>query len=67
METYITFNEKGAVTISFELWKALLKSARTTQKGRRGLSSRKIRVQKKIVSKELGLAILRGKHTNEKK
>jgi len=60
MESFITFDENGRAAISFELWKALLRSARTSQKGRRGLSSRKIRVQKKIVTKELEISILKG-------
>ena len=65
MESFITFDENGRATISFELWKALLRSARTSQKGRRGLSSRKIRVQKKIVAKELEISILKGMSKND--
>jgi len=63
MEPQITVrqNKDGVYffDISDELYKQLLKSARITQKGRRGLSSKKARVRKKIVATEMSLAVLR--------
>jgi len=51
---------KNYIYIDDDLYKLLLKSARTSQKGRRGLSSRKSRVRKKIITKEINLSIERG-------
>ena len=60
VEVKIDKNNKKYILISNKLFNDLLKSARNSQKGRRGLSSKKVRVRKKIVAKELELAIIRG-------
>ena len=48
------------VEMDYETFRLFLESARHSQKGRRGLSSRKVRVRKKIVTEEIRLAVLKG-------
>ena len=57
MRYNLEIDENGKIDIPKELWRTLLNYARRTQKGRRGLSSKKIRVQKKIVKEEILTAL----------
>lgn len=50
-------DENGRFSFGPHFRRLLLHQARKSQKGRRGLSSRKRRVQKKILQKELELMI----------
>jgi len=52
-------DEKGRVDIPKDLWRAILEAAKKSKKGKRGLGSKKIRVQKKIVKAELLIAFIK--------
>ena len=53
MKYELEVDEKGRVDIPKDLWKAILEAAKKSQKGRKGLGSKKIRVQRKIVKKQI--------------